>query len=234
MRLYSTTGDYIVDTETSKHLYQGSNGDIYKYNDELCFKVFKNIGFHEEEMALVLKSLNLKNFYKIIDLLYTGTLEYAGYMTEFYTKIDKDILLDKDYLLDSINNIHDSITELNKRNILINDFHVANAIITDNGIIVCDADDFKHTNKIFASDEITGMDFKNMKEANTYLNNYRFKVFLKNLLYDYLIKTYNPKDPTMGYKLIKRLVDEDSYDLSNFNNTLNKYDKPIEYFNKVL
>ncbi len=216
MKVYSSDGKYIIETDDMHIFDHGTYGNIYKYDDNTCFKVFKHIGFHKEEPIIVLKELELKNFNRIIDLLYDRNLQYAGYLTDFYQRDDFDILSDKEYLVDSVNNIYDGIMELTKKSIMVNDLHKGNVITTKDGIFVIDVDDYKHINS-----------------DNTYINTYRFKQMLKSILYDALIN-YSLTNPQESYALIKRLVDEDHTNINHFNNVMKRYTKPIDYFSKVL
>ena len=70
------------------------------------------------------------------------------------------------------------------------------------------------------------------------MNTFRFKQMLKAILYDALINysstTYRLINNPDSYKLIRRLVDEDHTDIKHFNAVMKKYNRPIEYFSKVM
>ena len=216
MRVYSSDGKYIIDPEDKEQIDHGTYGNIYKLDDETCFKVFKHDDYHKPGPVLVLKEFNLKNFYKIIDLLYDHNLRYKGYIMKTYPKDNFNILSDKDYLLDSVNNMYDGIMVYTKNLFLIEDLHVDNVIVNKDGITIIDVDDYKK----FNSD-------------NTSINVYRYKQLLINLINKYLGK-YNVIDPMESHLLIKRLIEENKIDLSHFNNTIKRYKRPIDYFGKVI
>ena len=214
--VYSSTGKYIINPDEKRVIDSGTYGTIYEYDKDTCFKVFKHQGIHKPDPIITLKELSLKNFYKIYDLLYDYNLEYTGYIMQYYKQEDFNILSDRDYLLDSVNGIYDGIMELTRRMIQVVDLHEANIIVNKDGMTVIDIDNFKKFNG-----------------DNTYINIFRYKEVLKVLLYRYL-KYYKPKHPMAAYLLIKRLVDENSSDLTIFNDIMKGFQKPIDYFNKVL
>ena len=214
--VYSDSGKYIIDVDEQKKIGSGTYGNLYKLDDDTCFKVFKSEGIHKRDPILTLKELDLKNFYKIYELLHNNNFVYAGYIMKYYKKDDTNILDNKEYLLDSVNNIYDGIIELTKNYYEVVDFHIDNVIVNREGITVIDIDDYKK-----------------ISTDNTYINNFRYTQLLKSLLYDYL-KRYNLIDPMEGYALIKRLVNNDNLDINHFNNTMKRYKKPIDYFQKVL
>ena len=216
MKVYSSDAKYIIETDNYDVFDHGTYSNIYKLDDDTCFKVFKHENFHKPEPIILLKDLKLKNFYKIIDLLYDRNFIYSGYIMDYHQKDNYDILQYKELLVDSVNNINDGINELTKNFIQINDLHIDNVIVNSEGITVIDIDDYK----VFKSD-------------NTYINNFRYTQLLKSLLYDNL-KRYDITDPMEGYALIKRLVNTDNLDINHFNNTMKRYKKPIDYFQKVI
>ena len=218
MKLYSENNGLIIDTSEHHTFNQGTYSRIYDYNEDTCFKVFKEANIYRPEPIIILKSLDLKNFYQIIDLLYDSNHVYSGYLMKLYQSIDKDILTDKEYLVESVNNIYDSISCLTRNNILVSDLHRNNLILTSDGIIMLDCDDFT----------------KSKLDETSQLNNFRFKSLLTSLLFDCLVKKHNPKNLDMGIKLVQRLVEEDRFGLDHFNKTMNLYQKPIDYFNKAI
>lgn len=216
MKVYSSDGKYIINPDEKEKMDYGTYGDIYKYNDEMCFKVFKHDGFHKPDPVLIVKDLNLKNFYKIIDLLYDQDLNYKGYIMQTYHKDDFNILSDKEYLLDSVNNMYDGIMTFTRNLFLIQDLHIDNVIVNKDGITIIDVDDYKK----FSSD-------------NTYINVFRYKQLLMNLINKYLGK-YNVIEPIEAHFLTKRLIEENKVDIKHFNDVIKEYKKPIDYFSKVI
>lgn len=216
MRVYSSDAKYIINPEEHEKINHGTYGDIYKYDDETCFKVFKHEGFHKPGPVLVVKEFNLKNFYKIIDLLYDGNLNYTGYIMKTYQKDDFDILSDKEYLLYSVNNMYDGVMTFTRNLFLIEDLHIDNVIVNKDGITIIDVDDYKK----FNSD-------------NTYINVFRYKQLLLSLINKYLGK-YNITNPIESHKLTRRLIEDTKIDIDHFNNTIKRYQKPIDYFSKVI
>ena len=119
MKVYSSDAKYIIETDNYDVFDHGTYSNIYKLDDDTCFKVFKHENIHKPEPIILLKYLKLKNFYKIIDLLYDRNFIYSGYIMDFHKKDNYDILQDKELLVDSVNNINDGINELTKNFIQI-------------------------------------------------------------------------------------------------------------------
>ena len=216
MKVYSSDGKYIIDVNESNKFDYGTYGNVFRYNEELSYKVFKHENIHKPDPIILLKNYKLENFNKIIDLLYNSKLEYSGYIMKHYEPDNFDILSNKEYLLNSVNNIYDGIMVYTKNLFEIYDLHIGNVIVNSEGITVIDVDDYKKTHS-----------------DNTYINVFRFKQMLISLLSMY-IKKYNVKDPMEAHLLIRRLFEDKTNDINHFNNTMKRYSKPIDYFTKVL
>ena len=216
MKLYDSNGNYLIDTDNKESFNHGTYGKLYMYNDDTCLKIFNNPGFHNPKIIETLKEIELAYFYKIIELLYNENKKYAGYLCKYYNNTGYDILSNKDYLLDCINGLYNDIIELTRRYFRVSDLHRDNIIINKDGMTMIDADDYQFFNT-----------------DNTHINIIRFKNMLKEILYHCIINFYKVQ-PEEAYRLIKRLVDEDSDDINHFNNVMKRYKKPIDYFSKTL
>ncbi len=216
MKIFKGNGEYIFDDDNKDDVRHGTYGKIYPYNDNKCLKVFNNVGFHRPDPIITIKELSLPNFYKISDLLYNEDFKYIGYIADFYKPDDFNILDDKEYLVNAVNNIFNGIVTLTNRGFLVVDLHTGNVIVNKDGITVIDCDDYVKTNN-----------------DNMDTNIYRYKSMIKTLLYDYLTK-YNVKDLMGAYQKLVDLVDINSLNIDHFNNVMRRYKKPIDYFHKSL
>ena len=216
MKIFKGNGEYIVDTDKLEELKHGTYGKIYPYEDNKCLKVFNNVGYHQSSPILTIKELSLPNFYKISDLLYNDDFKYVGYISDYYTPDDYNILENKEYLVNAINNMLEGIIKLTERGFLVTDLHIGNVIVNKDDITIIDVDDYRKTNN-----------------DNMETNIYRYKEMIKSLLYRYLTK-YDVKDIMTAYQKLMDLVDVNSLDVKHFNNVMRRYKKPIDYFHKTL
>ena len=214
MEIFDSKEKFILDTSNEKSYSLGTFGVIYK-KDNQCIKVFNEFNVSKEPF-IILKSLNLSCCYQIIDYLYNIKKDFAGYKTPFYESDNFDILQNKEFLLREINGVYDGIFEFNRKGVLAADLHPGNVIVTRDGMKLIDIDSFLRTN-----------------EDNSFLNNYRVKILIKNLIIKYLLR-YNISNIKEAYDLVNHLIDIDHMGLDILNKEIMKYDQPIEYFRKVL
>ena len=114
MKIFKGNGEYIVDTNKLVELKSGTYGTIYPYEDK-CLKVFKHVGYHKPSPIIAIKELSLPNFYKISSLLYNDDFKYIGYISDYYKPDDYNILENKEYLVNAINNMYEGILKLSER-----------------------------------------------------------------------------------------------------------------------
>ena len=96
--------------------------------------------------------------------------------------------------------------------------------------------DLYHKNILVNKDDMTLIDidlFHKVSNDSLDINMFRYKQLIKRVLYQYLVK-YNITDLNKAYKLLLDLIDENTYNLDNFNKVMKKVNKPIDYFNKVI
>jgi len=109
------------------------------------YKLLNAPGSNEQYVNMTtIKNLNLPNFYKLYDILFTKDGEkrvFAGTISKFYQREDVDMFLaPKDYLIDNFNALLESVRTLAKHGIGVGDLHVGNSIVNKDGIFIIDTD----------------------------------------------------------------------------------------------
>ena len=116
-----------IDNNTLKfnindYFNMGGFGNIYKLDNNKCFKYFYIPFKYDIEAIKKIMSLELENFYKIYTLLYDQKNDFKGYIMKYYEHMDIDIMtMPIDYLLDNFSILYNSFKK-----------------ISDNYIYVCD------------------------------------------------------------------------------------------------
>jgi len=215
MIVYTSKGDGLFDTKNKDVYKEGTSGKIY-LDGNYCHKIFNNPKEFTEKPFIILRELDLPNFYKILDYLYNDRVKFIGYTSNFIKEDDINILEDRDYLVRGFNNIFNGIKAFSKENIEVVDLHPLNILMSKKDMFVTDIDYFKRVNN-----------------DPTNINIFRYKQLIKNLVYEYL-KKYDVKDIMGAYQLILDLIDINSPNLKHFNKIMRKVNKPIDYFNKVI
>lgn len=146
---YDENGNKLTyDCQQRINKYHGINGRVYKtyddaIEDDLCIKLF-NIGaiLRIEEFKTIM-NMDLDNFYKIYRILYNKRCKPKGYITKYYQPEGIDILtMPTDYTLHNFYALHNQGYRLSEVGIVIDDLHTGNVVLTKNGIIVLDVDNY--------------------------------------------------------------------------------------------
>ncbi len=126
---------------------RGTQGIVYKYGKDSCLKVYHESYFSKIEEGIfdIIKSLDLKNFYKLYDLLFDEQMEkILAYTMKYYESTNENILfLPVDYTMDNFNNIYKSISILAENRILVEDLFYKNVILGQNEITIIDIDSYR-------------------------------------------------------------------------------------------
>ena len=142
-----TVNDIINPIEGKKEFNHGSYGVIYENDDGSLTKVMRFDTIDPYPMIKI-KELNLKNFYKIYDILVQNNGTYNYLKAYKMNKIvpDDTTLLDSkiDYFVTNIRIIMESLKVLSDNYILSYDLHDGNIIINKNSITVIDCDSYKY------------------------------------------------------------------------------------------
>lgn len=141
---------------------RGSFATVYLCGDEEhCYKVFDDpsIDYVDMEVFDYLMRENLDGIYQVENFFYKkvgDNMRPAGYIMEFLSKADMKTfrmggvdLLDKDssYILDSYDNLANTVLKLSQRGIVMEDTKEYNASLEDEGIVLFDLDKFRMSNE---------------------------------------------------------------------------------------
>ena len=101
---------------------------------------------YQYDVVSSIKNLNLANFYRLYDVLYIekcGLRTFKGTISQYYSDVDINLWTERvDYVIDGFNGILNSASRLGENRILINDISLNNVILTSNGPVVIDVDDY--------------------------------------------------------------------------------------------
>ena len=193
---------------------RGSCGNIYKINNEVCLKRFSKDAYYNEDAFEIIINMDLKNFYKVYEMLYDREQEFAGYIMKYYQPENIDILtMPISWTLDNFYSLYDSIDRLIKKNILVEDLHDGNVIVNKDGITVIDIDMYK-LSRIGFEEEVV---LKNKKSLYAL-----FRDLYVNSIVDYHYGMQN-------YSSILRGLFDQTEDSSEVSKKLKSYKYPIDY-----
>lgn len=143
-----------IDTQNFTYYKSGQFSDVYKSGDTLL-KIYKSDAQYRYYMSRrlfhLLKKYDIPNLVKLIDYYHnfcgrTDRLLPMDAYTMVFVK-DKKVELtemDLDYINKILNMLEDTLEELSKNHILIEDSHEGNILFTENGVTILDPDQFLH------------------------------------------------------------------------------------------
>lgn len=127
--------------KTNKKIGGGVYGKVYRTSKEECLKVYKDGESVNKEILEFIKSLNLKNYYKIYNFYNNRRGIFKAHTMRYYEKEEVDILtMPTEYTIDNLLGIKSSVETLTQNNILISDTHSSNIIMNSNNITIIDTD----------------------------------------------------------------------------------------------
>ena len=202
----------------SNYINEGGYGSIYKLNEKECVKLFKFNDNFDPVIINKIKDLKLKNYYEIKKLLFNENNDFIGYSMKYYEKLNLDLLTcDVSYILDSLYYLYNSIKKLSDNNIYVCDMRVANSLLTKDGIIVIDIDNYVF-NKLY--NDINDLCIDNLMS-------------LRNLFVHLFLNSKDKFHSSFNIDLYKWEL-KGIFDINNgFENArkvLGKYKYPIDYF----
>ena len=149
---YYSSKNIVLDTQKFNYYDEGGCSTIYKKDDTLL-KIYnyecKYRYYLSKKMFLLLKTVNIPNLVKLKDYYhrYNGRIDRLlpmdAYTMEF-VKGKKINLLDqnRDYLNYIINELEDTLDELSKNKVILEDPSSHNIIFTEKGVTIIDPDQF--------------------------------------------------------------------------------------------
>lgn len=220
MVLYDENG--IKETITIRNkLGEGLDGRVYQISEEECLKVYKRKPEIDIEVLKIIASLNLDNYYEILKLYYKKNNILSAIKMKYYEKEDIDILTTpSEYTLNNLYKILSSADKLSQNNILIEDSHSGNIIMTKNKIIIADVDlySFSHFYKE-----------RELRRKNIQKIGYLFNEIYNEAVADYHEELKN----FLVAELIRKLFTLVSpLQVEQVYRELSKYKYPIDYIKK--
>ena len=222
---------FIPNSILNKENGHGKCGTVYKYNDDLCIKIY-NRGIDFDHCLLNtdiyedLKKIKSDNLVDIKMALYKDkenkSITDAYLLTYYEEKYDDFLEIYTDYLLYNLEEIFKLIKEISIFKIRLHDLKRENLILTKNNIVLIDPDRWYYNflSSIEAVEKlninnIMGM-FSEITEKSLQDNHLDF--LIENNLYDYVISS----------KLFPLTSNKDRA-MKVLSKRLNGYKRPIDY-----
>lgn len=222
---------FIPNSILNKENGHGKCGTVYKYNDDLCIKIY-NRGIDFDHCLLNtdiyedLKKIKSDNLVDIKMALYKDkenkSITDAYLLTYYEEKYDDFLEIYTDYLLYNLEEIFKLIKEISIFKIRLDDLKRENLIFTKNNIVLIDPDRWYYNflSSIEAVEKlninnIMGM-FSEITEKSLQDNHLDF--LIENNLYDYVISS----------KLFPLTSNKDRA-MKVLSKRLNGYKRPIDY-----
>ena len=222
---------FIPNSILNKENGHGKCGTVYKYNDDLCIKIY-NRGIDFDHCLLNtdiyedLKKIKSDNLVDIKMALYKDkenkSITDAYLLTYYEEKYDDFLEIYTDYLLYNLEEIFKLIKEISIFKIRLHDLKRENLILTKNNIVLIDPDrwyyKFKDSEKEIEKLNINNIMAMFSKITKESLKNNYLDFLIENNLYDYVIS--NKLFPLTSNKDIAMKV---------LSKRLNGYKRPIDY-----
>ena len=149
-----SSNDEKIDTTNFTYYRSGNFSDVYKSGD-ILLKIYKESTTYKYYMSrrlfLLLKKYNIPNLVKLIDYYhnYCGKVDKFLPMDAYTMEFVKDnkILLTEmslEYIDKVVDMLEETLEELSKNHILIEDSHEGNILFTENGVTMLDPDQYLH------------------------------------------------------------------------------------------
>lgn len=144
MQYYTEDLRKIEFTPSSKTIGVGTQGKVYRIDDDKCIKIYdNNVVKYDPEIFKLFKGLSLEGYCKLYDLLYNSPFldEVSGYTMKYYhIEVNNILNMPTEYTIYSFNILYNSIKILAENKIFAKDTIPANAILTKDNVILIDFD----------------------------------------------------------------------------------------------
>lgn len=222
---------FIPNSILNKENGHGKCGTVYKYNDDLCIKIY-NRGIDFDHCLLNtsiyddLKTIKSDNLVDIKMALYKDkenkSITDAYLLTYYEEKYDDFLEIYTDYLLYNLEEIFKLIKEISIFKIRLHDLKRENIILTKDNIVLIDPDrwyyKFKDSEKEIEKLNINNIMAMFSKITKESLKNNYLDFLIENNLYDYVISN----------KLFPLTSNKDRA-MKVLSKRLNGYKRPIDY-----
>ena len=251
MKYFDRNRNVLIVNDDYEYLDSGGCADIYRKDDNI-FKVYYEETSKEykisEEVFSDLNEINSNVMMKIYELYskchFSKKISYIlgfsdfsvdGYLAKYYKSDATNILLkNKEYLLNSINEIEEFFEELTNYLILVDDFRFVNSICTESGIVIIDPDCYKKVYRTYGDSAYFHID----GEELLHMNIKDLKIHNKEALVSYIIDLFTLTAHDLGISDMCSTMD----DLDNIKvnektivtDELNKVLKDVKYPLKYL
>lgn len=202
---------------------EGQYGKVYKLDgtDCECIKLYNKGQVVDDKILMFIKNMDLKNFYKLYEMLYGRTGKFKAHTMRYYESMDIDILtMPVEYTLCSLCNLYESVIRLAEEHIYASDMHIGNVILGSNEITVIDVD-------IYSFSELQSIE--KLKKRNISALRYLFRELYLNSL-----KEYHPEIDkySVRQEIIGLFGGDRPFNLNNTCNKLIRYKKPFDCLKK--
>lgn len=135
-------------------IIKGTQGEVYKINDEECIKFYYSeqpLGarIYTPKMFELLKSLNLENFYKLLEPFYRDNYltQIGAYSMKYYPESKTSILnMPIEYIIYNFEVLYKNAQILSELKIIMRDLNNRNVILGDNFMTIIDAEEYTISN----------------------------------------------------------------------------------------
>ena len=202
---------------------EGQYGRVYRLagTDDECIKVYKKGEVVDDKILKYIRDLDLKNFYKLYNMLYGRTGKFRAHTMKYYESADIDILtMPVEYTLCSLCNLYESVVRLAEEHIYASDMHIGNVILGRDEIVVIDTD-------IYSYSELQSIE--QLKKKNISALRYLFRELYLNALSEYHpdIAKYSVRQ-----EITSLFGGYGPFNLDSTCNRLTRYKRPYDCINK--
>lgn len=222
LKIYTDVGDEIgvIRYKFKKPIGYGCGGKVYKYGCGKAIKLLTDIGTPEQyDIMQEIKNLKLDGIYKLENILSFDRYIikcYAGSISKYYKAKNKDLwMMPSSYLVREINKLMNIAIELGKRKIAIVDLNLSNILVTNEGLIIIDTDDYDRSSE-------------NCEEYNLYRVKMAIDEILGTQYFDHF-RVENHSEFEMQHVLAFNDFTDES-----FQKRLLKHKRPIDWFYKEI
>ena len=217
----------IDDSILSNFINNGEYGNVYRYNENQCIKIYNDKDFKIKYFLTTylfntLKEITSTNLVSIDELLYKNNkyeFKADAYIMKYYQEIYKNILLmPSDYLIENIENLFVLSKELSKRHIILDDLKKDNTIFTEDKIVLIDPEHYI-LDKNISQREIL------------HINNSTISCLFNQITLNELKKYYNNQISAIYTDKLFPVTTRSNTQIKVLSKRLSTYKSPIDYIN---
>ena len=175
----------IVDIDDSRLIGKGGGSNVYLFGDKVI-KLYRHSysaylsNFDKYRLESLMK-LKLEHFIVPMEIVYNEFGNIAGYTMKYINGENGNCImnLNSGFFVEQLEKIFDELDILSKENIVIDDLHVDNILVNEDGIYFIDCDGYNFKNRLDY--------YKNFIDSNFCVNMFLKELFFRNGFkkYDY-------------------------------------------------